>query len=597
MLENLPREIIFSILSKVEDRVDLKCLSEASKQLNSMTAPFLYQSILITTARKANGIINAHERARVLQYTTDIHVAGEDKEKWAHPHDPSAQVDFQNINTRNARGVEDGASTTRDGSLTSTELKDKLRWIDVEPDPRFSRILGYMELRREWDRMDFIPPEILGKEGYLPTRQKSLETLFIRANSGYGCHIYYPHLFTKLKRLSWDNLGNNMELDNAKDDLERLRDCLEVLSHQLVYLELGLKMWEYSFYDSDDDEATISQEIMKPNPGGKRFQFQKLQHLSLTGFNFEYSAVNIVGDLNPATLDTLTIRLCGQEWPNFLDRLNASEPPFRLHTVEILSWEDPESFSSENADIARFVNGCESLQNLYIAVREQDGALELWQALLRHKNTLRTFVYYVDPMVDTREDSSPFCIADVSFSMPQSHKTNPEWNPLRHLDLEFLGVSYDFKYLLPVLAPIANIRSLKVLLIRRSPLVVIGRLKAAERVERNPEGIKNEDEKPNKNFQAFDEFVQWAFGPEGIPSLQMIGIGDFSDSVMPRRKALLCRKSNPKSDEVFPGRNYRFVTRRDLTQQELLQNTLLKSRDYLLVSLVMPDYICHRVKF
>lgn len=101
--------------------------------------------------------------------------------------------------------------------------------------------------------------------------------------------------------------------------------------------------------------------------------------------------------------------------------------------------------------------------------------------------------------------------------------------------------------------------------------MVIGRLKAAERVESNPEGMKNEDEKPNKNFQAFDEFVQWAFGPEGIPSLQMIGIGDFSDSVMPRRKAFLCRKSNPKSDEVFPGRNYRFVTRRDLTQQELLQ--------------------------
>lgn len=162
MLENLPREIIFSILSKVEDRVDLKCLSEASKQLNSITAPFLYQSILITTARKANGIINAHERARVLQYTTDIHVAGEDKEKWAHPHDPSAQVDFQNINTRNARGVEDGASTTRDGSLTSTELKDKLRWIDVEPDPRFSRILGYMELRRR-----VLPILIRCKEGHL----------------------------------------------------------------------------------------------------------------------------------------------------------------------------------------------------------------------------------------------------------------------------------------------------------------------------------------------------------------------------------------------------------------------------------------------
>ncbi|KAF3483474.1 uncharacterized protein GIQ15_02798 [Arthroderma uncinatum] len=579
MLEELPAELALFIFSKIEDRLDLKCLSEVSRRLNRLAIPFLYESILITTAEKANGIVRAHQRAGVLQYTKDIQVGCEGNEEWFDTHNTSERVerchhskwkmrtDDDDPSSDNDSGGPDDGVTADDENLTSAELEDKKRWIDTEGKAKFYAVTDFIEFRHRilsilirckertlrsfrWDRKDCIPPEILGEEGYLPTKQNPLETLFIRADGSCKCHSYNPQLFTKLKKLAWDNLGARPPV--GEEDLKRLRGCLELVSHQLVYLELGLKRWEYLFHNPNDDDATISQEIIKPSPGpgGKRFQFQNLQHLSLTG-------------------------LCGEEWPNFLDRLNASETPFCLHTVEIQAWTEYDTESSENEDITRFINRCEPLENLYVALRDQDGALELWQSLLRHRYTLKAFVYYVDPTVSTLEDSTPFYIhdADVSFGKPHSHKTNAEWNPLRDLDLEFLGVSYDFEYLLPVLAPVTKNRCLKVLLIRRDPLLVIDRLKAVEKPKRatDSEDDKSDSDK-DEDFQDFDEFVQWAFGPEGFPSLQMIGLGDFTDSIEPREKALLCPKSDPESEEVFPGRNYRFVTRRDWAQQELLRN-------------------------
>ncbi|EZG19598.1 hypothetical protein H107_02099 [Trichophyton rubrum CBS 202.88] len=92
-------------------------------------------------------------------------------------------------------------------------------------------------------------------------------------------------------------------------------------------------------------------------------------------------------------------------------------------------------------------------------------------------------------------------------------------------------------------------------------LGVINGLKAVENPKRRENSRDDGDDATNDDyFLNFDELVRWAFGPQGFPSLQMIGVGDLSDEVKPCENALLCRKSNPECEEVFPGRNYRFVT-------------------------------------
>ncbi|EZG08983.1 hypothetical protein H106_01893 [Trichophyton rubrum CBS 735.88] len=90
------------------------------------------------------------------------------------------------------------------------------------------------------------------------------------------------------------------------------------------------------------------------------------------------------------------------------------------------------------------------------------------------------------------------------------------------------------------------------------PLEILGDVENPKRRENSRDD--GDDATNDDYFLNFDELVRWAFGPQGFPSLQMIGVGDLSDEVKPCENALLCRKSNPECEEVFPGRNYRFVT-------------------------------------
>lgn len=69
MLEKYPLDILRTVLSHIYDRADLKSLSEASRFWNTVTNPFLYRNIFISNRRNDYGIIKAHQRAGVLQYT------------------------------------------------------------------------------------------------------------------------------------------------------------------------------------------------------------------------------------------------------------------------------------------------------------------------------------------------------------------------------------------------------------------------------------------------------------------------------------------------------------------------------------------------
>ncbi|KAK2852158.1 hypothetical protein FQN49_005314 [Arthroderma sp. PD_2] len=608
MLEELPIELLFFIFSKLEDLLDLKSLSEVSKRLNRKVAPFLYESILITTTRKANGILRAHQRAGVLQYTKDIRVKSEELERWFN-REPKANEEilchhwlWDDKATR-YDDSDDGTGHSDEGviggNLTDAELVDKKRWIDTEGKAEFYAAPGFMELRKKilsilirckeetlrsfrWDRNDCIPPEILGEGGCLPTKQKSLKSLSIHTDCICELRDNNPQLFPKLRHLSWKNLTS---MGLAKD-LERLRGCLELVSHQLIYLDLAVSYWD----------CYLHFQVFKPDPDGKRLIFQELQHLSLTWFYLEDGGADIVADLNPATLHTLTIRGCDAEWPRFLDRLNASDTPFRLRTVEILTFQygsEGEEYedmteSEENEDITRFLEGCELLENLYVSVRSMKGTLELWQSLLRHRSTLKEFVYYIYPTSHTFYYYTPFSITDVSFYKPYNLESDPEWNPLAELDLEFLGLNYEYKHLIPILAPLTKVNSLRVLLIRKHPSYEIDLIKATEKLEKaansdasdrdgddgSDDGSDNENEDEDmfyKDYREFDRFAQWAFGPDGIRSLQMIALGDFADSIVPRARMLICPKSDPESKNVFPGKNYRLVTRQDIVQQELFR--------------------------
>ncbi|KAL1965855.1 hypothetical protein VTN77DRAFT_4988 [Rasamsonia byssochlamydoides] len=100
-----------------------------------------------------------------------------------------------------------------------------------------------------WQLGTCVPAQILGHNGYLPLKQKGLESIRLVTDGSCPWHGYDLKEFTKLKRLSWTGL-------RSRNDFLALRECLEVTSHQLVQLELDPLNWEqvrdYIFAEEGD---------------------------------------------------------------------------------------------------------------------------------------------------------------------------------------------------------------------------------------------------------------------------------------------------------------------------------------------------------
>lgn len=59
----------------------------------------------------------------------------------------------------------------------------------------------------------------------------------------------------------------------------------------------------------------------------------------------------------------------------------------------------------------------------------------------------------------------------------------------------------------------------------------------------------------------FEDFAQWVFGPNGIPSLRLLAFGDFSyRGRFVEYNHLLCRKSHSQAGHHRPRRYFRTIT-------------------------------------
>ncbi|KKZ60477.1 hypothetical protein EMCG_04841 [[Emmonsia] crescens] len=128
-------------------------------------------------------------------------------------------------------------------------------------------------------------------------------------------------------------------------------------------------------------------------------------------------------------------------------------------------------------------------------------------------------------------------------------------NPFSDLNLEFIGISCDLENLRPIISPLTQKQSLKVLQIRQSSSDVRyfrRRGFLPRRIARFPisphsdvendlditdsdTSIIEDSNKPLTEGNLFPrttphlhDFAQWAFGPRGFQSLQTLVLGDFS---------------------------------------------------------------------
>ncbi|EFE32309.1 uncharacterized protein ARB_00832 [Trichophyton benhamiae CBS 112371] len=427
MLENYPLDILRTIVSQLDDRVDLKSLSETSRFWNEVTNPFLYRNIFISTSRNDYGIIQAHQRAGVLQYTRNIQVLC--NKSLTGPND----FDFEDYSpctdspnhycTRfdsNESVIDSLYNWDLYQGLSSAEQADKKRWIDPDGDPKF-----YPELFNLGSRRRILSVLIRCREGFL----KSF----------------------RLKRLAILNVEESTFIDH-ESEVKNIRDCVTLNCGQLEYLEISCIYWQLLGDEYDIEDQHFTEALIKPCRNDQ-LRFPNIQHLVLEGYLFNKGRVSLLKDLNPEVLHTLSLRSC-LFWEDLLPLLNSEDRPFHLRTLEVQAYSGSlpgvmDRQTEECHELANYIEKCQPLENVFIAIERAFGLERLWKSLLRHRKTLKSFAFYSLPgkTEGPHAAPTPYYVPNLSFDPPYHNEIEPERLTLKHLDLELLGVSYEPRYL------------------------------------------------------------------------------------------------------------------------------------------------------
>lgn len=290
------------------------------------------------------------------------------------------------------------------------------------------------------------------------------------------------------------------------------------------------------------------------------------------------------------TLVSLRLRLCSC-WDVFIKRVLKLNHPIRLKMLEI---QDSDAVSDDLGEdiILDFVNAFEGLEELFVCHPGPMSALELWKVVAHRHTTLKALVCHQTTVV--QDWSSPVfgqvCdLADMGIDGGEMRRIreDPSKNPLTELDLEFIGLAcipgrmvsirdihpwtprgsrcLSQKYLM---LPFTSKTSLKAIHIRqtRSDIQKFGSWALRDRISplisrARSDASSDSDLTTHTEIASFEfdddelappgtylrnefrHFAQWAFGPEGISSLDIIAYGDFahggrlsSDSVLLKRQ-------------------------------------------------------------
>ncbi|KAK7755480.1 hypothetical protein SLS62_002410 [Diatrype stigma] len=286
--------------------------------------------------------------------------------------------------------------------------------------------------------------------------------------------------------------------------------------------------------------------------------------------------------INFHTLRSLTLRKC-LGWDHFLKGILERKGPINLKTLEIQY--DDEGMGLEEYVIGSFLDAFEGLEELFVSMPGPHDSIRFWNHLAHHRETLRKLADH-QRTVNTDEDSPAFerdeDVPDLGIFGRQLRriKKDPSQNPLARLDLECLGLPCLPECLKPILQPFAEKASLKLLHIRQSCSDLEHLLSWAQ--EGNPQDLIDisDESEPESNSEGsgpaseaesdpsepsvregdteqvgasvrlrkeFRQFIEWAFGPQGVSSLQIVAYGDFAYGGRdPYQNIVLCRSSDER---------------------------------------------------
>ncbi|KAL2022247.1 hypothetical protein VTK56DRAFT_5857 [Thermocarpiscus australiensis] len=284
-----------------------------------------------------------------------------------------------------------------------------------------------------------------------------------------------------------------------------------------------------------------------------------------------------------SALESLTLRKCEDRgWEELLKLIVASGKAIKLKRLEIKCGEH--GYDSENA-ISQFVGAFEGLQELLVSFSDKEGGRRradtdnrdrpcLWRSVQQHRATLKRFVCHKRVYSAARRCCWNSHAIDYSKDSDDLGIQALENNPLDAMNLECLGLSCGPSLLLgsEILKPYTTSQpTLKLLHLRQtgshkrqhgSLFLDLPAPTNRRRREANQVREVRHDILQDMLNEPLRRLAEWAFGPQGIPSLEIIACGDFAhgrdgDTL---HNAFVCRSKDRDGDG---RRAYRVFDPRD----------------------------------
>ncbi|KAJ5111890.1 hypothetical protein NUU61_001520 [Penicillium alfredii] len=561
MLDTLPCEILTMIADWLPP-ASLRALGRVSSGLYSVLVPQLYRAVTFRAASEwalnvldVDSFLLHHGHSGTtsfLQHTRHLYIQA-----------PIHLARFNRCayyNIFRTAGLAQGPSTlgaadeTRAHEQFLNDTADQLHVVLAQLKPDSLRTF-------QWRLGTCIPAGVLDEGGYLSRHQKRLTCLSLVTDG--TCPHARHHLnglsqLSSLTKLEWEGIQHPAEVESLRQCIRRNRKHLTDLSigfvlspnaRSLRWDVLGLR-WPGAG-PCDEDESI-------PFPP---LSILSLYKVSLSGDLRDYSSFR--------SLQALSLRDC----PNvlrFLRSLSGSRSTLNLREFELccdfLLHEPDDDY--EFSSVVRFLFSFRGLQHLRLRLSNfPELGFRVEDAIRHHRPTLESLVYHQrqlapidnEGLFEDDRDVSPDwipglpAIVDLCRVTTLALCTSPSaarmclqpaaaYSTLQVLHLRFSGaerIHRDIRH--EVLALLRKRRSGcpptdHVDEVAEIPVYSGGE---SDHVEMDTPSAPSETED-------FVAFAEWAFGPSGLPALQVLAFGDFShNDRYPGQQFLVRRKGQP----------------------------------------------------
>jgi hypothetical protein len=371
-------------------------------------------------------------------------------------------------------------------------------------------------------------------------------------------------LVTAMENIPWEylkytrELGFRVPIRNRYDDFESVAKYIANHGYQLQSLALDVvhrhrpeRIWADEFSQRMPDNS-FAQTVLNVQPGVQRESLPSLHYLNLSGVSFHHMGMEMICALNVERLRSLKLYNCPGTF-DWLQLIVDSEKAMNLKLFELtfkpgcttLFWGNVMDRITET--LSCFIRRLRGLEDLFVMLPHPVDWSIVADGILSHSHSLGRVVTHN-------------LAVDIDGEVPW---TLPFEKILEGRRLHCFGTSLLPRELLSHWRHMSPRPVCKLIHLRTSGVILDG----LDGFDKSTSPVFGTSVLGRRQCQTSDEytFAQWAFSADGLPTLQVLALGDFSfEGPYSEYNVLLCRSDG----------GYQRLSRADVQAWDLVQNNM-----------------------